>query len=364
MIVVVSALWRGTSNSTQAPLDEAPAGPIISRMIKNSLARVLVVLGAFVAATLGAGCEGAQAESPEPYQGVVELDEHVLAFEVGGRLREVASVRGAELQPGTPIATLDDSLERPLREARMHDLEAAEAQLSLLRAGARREDVRATGAQLRAARSAEALVTRNLARQQSLAEHGAPAPAAVDQLGGELARAQAERASLEQRLRLLRDGARPEEVATAEARVAGARSALAAADERLTRYSLRANERGRVLDVHVAANEIVAPGAPIVTVADTRRPYVDVFVPQGNVSGIRIGTRATIRVDAERTAHRGRIDDISRRTEFTPRFLFSERERPNIVVRVRVVVDDPGERLHAGVPAFVSFDEAERGTSR
>ena len=39
-------------------------------------------------------------------------------------------------------------------------------------------------------------------------------------------------------------------------------------------------------------------------------------------------------------------------TEFTPKFLFSPRERPNLVVRVRVRVDDPERRLHAGVPAF------------
>jgi hypothetical protein len=35
--------------------------------------------------------------------------------------------------------------------------------------------------------------------------------------------------------------------------------------------------------------------------------------------------------------------------------LFSERERPNLVVRVRVRVEDHDERLHAGVPAFVMF---------
>jgi hypothetical protein len=47
------------------------------------------------------------------------------------------------------------------------------------------------------------------------------------------------------------------------------------------------------------------------------------------------------------------VEDIARRTEFTPKFLFSERERPNLVVRVKIRVEDPGERLHAGVPAFV-----------
>jgi len=44
--------------------------------------------------------------------------------------------------------------------------------------------------------------------------------------------------------------------------------------------------------------------------------------------------------------------------EFTPRFLFSEKERPNLVVRVRIALEDPAEKLHAGVPAFAVFAPA------
>ena len=39
-------------------------------------------------------------------------------------------------------------------------------------------------------------------------------------------------------------------------------------------------------------------------------------------------------------ADRGDELCLGRQTEFTPRYLFSERERPNLVVRVRVRIDD------------------------
>ena len=126
-------------------------------------------------------------------------------------------------------------------------------------------------------------------------------------------------------------------------------------DERLARALLRAPIDGRVLDRHVEPGEVVGAGAPVVTLADPRRPYADVFVPQGELAGIRVGARAELQVDAERTRFAGKVEHISRRTEFTPRYLFSERERPNLVVRVRVRIDDSGERLHAGVPAFVTI---------
>ena len=50
----------------------------------------------------------------------------------------------------------------------------------------------------------------------------------------------------------------------------------------------------------------------------------------------------------ERTRSAARIEHVFPNTEFTPRFLFSESERPNLVVRVRVRIDDPRRELHAG----------------
>jgi HlyD family secretion protein len=125
---------------------------------------------------------------------------------------------------------------------------------------------------------------------------------------------------------------------------------------RVTRHDLTALAPGRILEVHVEPGEIVAAGTPVVTVADTSHPYADVFVPQGNLDGIHIGSEASVAVDATAEIFHGRVEDVGRRTEFTPRYIFSERERPNLVVRVRVRIDDPGEKLHAGVPTFVTFD--------
>ena len=79
------------------------------------------------------------------------------------------------------------------------------------------------------------------------------------------------------------------------------------------------------------------------------------FPWESKLSGIAVGSAARVKVDAERDALPGKVEHVAQKTEFTPRFLFSERERPNLVVRVRVRIDDPGRRLHAGIPAFVSI---------
>jgi multidrug efflux pump subunit AcrA (membrane-fusion protein) len=71
------------------------------------------------------------------YQGVIELHERVLSFEVSGRVLELRVRRGEQVAAAQVLAVLDDSLERPLREAKAAEAQAADAQLELLRAGAR-----------------------------------------------------------------------------------------------------------------------------------------------------------------------------------------------------------------------------------
>jgi len=304
------------------------------------------------------GCGEAGGVALAGHQGVVEFEERAVAFEVGGRVTRVVATRGQGVAAGALMASLDDSLARPVREARAAEVDAARARLSLLRAGARPSDVRALEAQVEGARATEATLSRNLERARGLAASGAAPTAQVDDLQGSFERARAEHTAAEERLRTVRLGARPQEVAAAQAQLTAATQALAAEDQRLARLSLRAPQAGVVLDVIAAPGDVVAPGAPVAVVADTSHPYVDVFVPQASLADVRVGAAATVRVDATRARFAGRVEDVGRRTEFSPRYIFSERERPGLVVRVRVRVDDPAGRLHAGVPAFVALDGA------
>ncbi len=323
-------------------------------MIKNAQYRWVVPL----LLSLATGCERAEAHGDEGFQGVVEFEQTLVSFELAGKVKALNVKEGDRVQVGAPLAALDDELSRKQLEARAADAESARAEVSRVQSGARREDVSAMAARVEAARASEELLKKNVTRQRALLEKNVIAQASLDETEAQLARASAERKSLEQNLLALRHGARREEVAVAQSRVTVVEAGLALEQERLERFDLRAPVTGEVLDVHVEQGEVVGAGAPVLTLGDTEHPYVDVFVPQGKLGGIAVGNPARVRVDAERQTLPGRVEHVAQKTEFTPRFLFSERERPNLVVRVRVRVDDPGRRLHAGVPAFVSIAAA------
>jgi HlyD family secretion protein len=331
-------------------------------MIKNSPAPTgrdrchandlgLVAAAAVVAAVATGGCHRPP-PLPDGYQGIVEYDDRVLAFEVPGRVAEVPVRRGDVVKANQVLARLDDTLQRLTVESREKDEAAAQADLALLEAGTRKEDVASAADEVHAAAASEELLRKSAERVRALFAQGALPQADVDKADADLEHAGAERRSLEQRLAAMRKGSRVEEIARSRARVDQARSLLALEQERLARYVLRANVGGEVVDVEVKTGEMATVGTSAITLADTNHPYVDVFVPQADLTGIRAGTRTAVRVDSSAAPLDAAVEYVAAETEFTPKFLFSPRERPNLVVRVRVRVEDPERRLHAGVPAF------------
>jgi HlyD family secretion protein len=314
-------------------------------MIKNwRPSRILVPLAL-------AGCHRGL-PVPPGYQGLIEYDEHVVSFEVPGRVERVEVKRGDLVGGAQPVAKLDDTVERLTVDAHRHETNASQADLALLEAGSRREDIASLADDQHAAAANEDLMRTIAERTRRLYADGSLPKSELDKAEADLAHATFERESLDQRLSALRHGARPEELARARARLDESKAQLALEEELLARHVLRAGKEGEVIDIATKPGELAAVGTPAVTVADTTHPYVDIFVPQGELGGIRPGVPAEVRVDATSAPFGAAVESVSPDTEFTPKFLFSDRERPHLVVRVRVRVGDPDRRLHSGVPAF------------
>ncbi len=306
-----------------------------------------------VLAIWGIGCD--RSETPPGFAGVVEYDERVLAFEVGGRVETRFVDRGAQVRQGQELARLDDSLERASQRVAEDEARAAEAQAGLVAAGPKKSELWAVGARVEAARATEARVETRLAREKRLFAQGVTPQAVVDDLERQLEKARAERRSLQADYASLASGAREEEVDSARARAAAATAAASVSQQRVSRYRLESPLSGQVLEVHADTGETVAAGAPVIIVADIGRPIIEVFVPQDELAGIRVGVMAKLRVDAVDKVFRARVEHLASKLEFTPRFIFSEEERPRLVLRVRLRIDDPEHLLHAGVPGFVEF---------
>lgn len=301
--------------------------------------------------------------------GYVEATEVRVAAEVGGRVTEMRAEEGTRVAAGDVLARLDTSdLELALRRAEA-ERDGAAAQLSLVRAGARPEDVRQATAQADSARADVAALeaelkaaTEDLQRFEALLKANAGSRKQRDDAATRLAVASSRLTAARERVRAadeaaarLRAGSRRQEIATADARLAGAEAQIASIRENIADATVKAPVSGTITSKLVDLGEMVAPRTPVAVISDLEHAWANVYVGEPLVPTLRLGQPATLVTDAGQRLG-GTITYISPRAEFTPRNVQTAEERSKLVYRIKVSVDNKEGILKPGMPV-----EAELG---
>jgi len=296
--------------------------------------------------------------------GHVEATETRLAPDAGGRILTMTVKEGDRVETGQIILTLDRR-DLELALTRVHaDVAQADAQLRLVQAAARDEDVRQAESQIAiaradvsVARSELASAEQDLRRFEALLESNAGSRKQRDDAEtrrniakDRTAAAESRVRSAEEALRRLRTGARREEIEVAHARVAAASAQAAALDKNLADTTFASPVSGIVTQKLVEVGEVIAPRTPTLVVVDLVRAWADVFVPEPAVPRIRIGQSATVHTDAGGPGLDGTVTYISPKAEFTPRNVQTVEDRSKLVYRIRVSVDNTDGVLKQGMP--------------
>ena len=296
--------------------------------------------------------------------GHVEATETRLAPEMGGRILTLTVKEGDRIQPGQAVLTLDTrDVQLAINRVKAEQA-AAEAQLRLVQAGSRVEDIRQAQSQVEtaradvsAARSESQSAEQDLERFDTLLKNNSGSRKQRDDAATRRDVAKDRVASAESRVKTaeavvakLRAGARREEVDAARARVAIVTAQIAPLEKNLGDATLLSPVAGLVTEKLVEVGEVIAPRAPAVVVVDLDHAWADVFVPEPTVPQIKIGQSATVFTDAGGAGIAGTITYISPKAEFTPRNVQTAEERSKLVYRVRISVDNKDGVLKQGMP--------------
>jgi HlyD family secretion protein len=314
-------------------------------------------------AVLASACHRTPDAPSTRASGYVEATEVRVAPEVGGRLLDVPVAEGDRVSAGDVIARIDTAdAGLALRRVRA-ERDQAQAQLALLEAGSRAEDVRQAQAQQQAAqnevKAAQADADAAAADVQRF-EHLLQANAgsvkqrddAVTRRDVALARVRAaqDRAqAAADAFARLKSGARPQEIAAARARVAALDAQSATVEKSLADAVVKAPTGGIVTSKILHAGEMAAPRAPIVVVTDLDHAWANVYVDERLVPQLKIGQPAALVTDAGQRLE-GAITFISPKAEFTPRNVQTAEERSKLVYRIKVTADNRAGVLKPGMP--------------
>jgi multidrug resistance efflux pump len=111
-----------------------------------------------------------------------------------------------------------------------------------------------------------------------------------------------------------------------------------------------------VILVKVAeAGEVVGSGAAVYVVGDRSDLWVRVFVPEGKINRVKIGSPATLQFDGIVQEQKGEVSYIAPSAEFTPRNVQTPEERVLQSFAVKVRLTQPPANLRPGVSATVTL---------
>ena len=284
--------------------------------------------------------------------GNIEAHESLLGFKVQGRIVELAVEEGQWVEAGTELARLDNADYRQQVALDEASLRVREAELALALAGTRRQEVEAAQQTLRDAQADFQQRQLDFERAETLYREGVGSAEARDQAETNLKRAEAARRTAQERYDQALEGTRAEDIAIARAQVKRARETLQLSRIQLTDTVLRAPRAGVILVRQAELGEVVAPGSPIVTLADLDHVWLRAYLNETELGRVRWGQPAELRTDTyPGKTYSGRVSFISSKAEFTPKSVETHKERVTLVYRIKIDVENPNHELKPGMPA-------------
>lgn len=347
--------------------------------------------------------------------GNIELTQVDMSFKIAGKLGSLEIREGDAVKEGMVLARLDtaqlesmksrdqaglaaaESLVPQLQTAierqratlaaetglRQAQLAQAEARLQELLAGSRAQEIQASRALVAEARSQNQQASLDWERAQVLYKKDDISTAQFDQARARFEATAAALRQAEERLGLVVEGPRKEqidgaraqveqaragirlteasalelkrleqELVTRRAQVEQARAQVAVVDAQLADAVVRAPINGVVLVKTAEMGEVLAPGATFATIGAIDLPWLRGYIGEQDLGRVKLGARVRVTTDSfPGKTYWGRVTFISSEAEFTPKQIQTPEERVKLVYRIKIEVANPRQELKLNMPA-------------
>ena len=210
-------------------------------------------------------------------------------------VKRVLVKEGDRVRKGQLLLQLDDADIRSQAAKAQAEIKAAQSEQSALKTGGTQEEVLTLNSQITKARSARDAAQRNVEALRRLEQEGAASPGEVRAAEDALQRAQADLTLAEQKKA---DRYSPPEVAKVQAQASEAQAAYDAAEDALSKSSVRAPFDGVVYSLPVKQGAFVQAGDLLLQEADLSRVLVRAFVDEPDIGRLQAGQKVEITWDA------------------------------------------------------------------
>ena len=298
------------------------------------------------------GCGNGNDKKTIDASGEIEATEVVVSAKVGGQIEKQNFVEGDMIKSGDTLMVLDSETSRIQLEGAIAERKLAEAQLQLLRNGARIEDIKQAEASLNSAKANYELAKSDKERYDKLYETKTISETQHENYVNRYLVTLQQYNAAKENYEKMNHFTRPEEIKQAEARLN-----QTIANEDLIKKNIRdsyvvAPISGFVVEKYFEAGETVSPLSSLLKLSDLSVVKLKIYVSEEELGRVKLGQKADVTVDAYKNKKfEGRVIYISPEAEFTPKNIQTQDERTKLVFAVKIEIKNPDFDLKPGMPA-------------
>ena len=313
------------------------------------------ILSIFITGILLTGCGNNNNPNAIEASGNIEATNDIVSSKVNGEIKKILYDEGQFVNEGDTVMLIDhETLQLQLDQAEA-GVESAEAQLNLLKNGARKEDITQAEEAVKQAQVNYDLAEKDKVRMENLNQSNSISQNQYDNALAKFELTRAQLKSSKENLIKLKNFARPEEKQQAEANLNKQIAAAKLLKKSINDSYVQSPINGVIVDKFFEKGETVTQMSSLFKVSDLRTVDLIIYISEEELGKVKLGQEAVVSVDAYPDKnYTGKVIYISPEAEFTPKNIQTKDERTKLVFAVKVRIDNPKYELKPGMPADAS----------
>lgn len=303
-------------------------------------------------AVLQYGCSNGTDSNTINASGTIESVNVTVSSKTSGTVYKINFNEGDRVKKGDLLIEIShDLLDIQLRQSEA-GVELANAQLKLLRSGARREDIKQSEELMKQAKINMELALKDKNRAEELFRQDATTKKLYDDAIARYDLTLAQYNSAKENLAKIKTIIRPEEIEQAQANLKKAVSMVDLLKQNIEDCKVYAPVDGFVSKKFIEEGENAVMGGSLLRISNLETVNLVIYIPETDLAKVKLGQSAEIKIDAFKDkVYSGKIIFISPEAEFTPKNIQTPEERTKLVFAVKIEIANPQFELKPGLPA-------------
>jgi len=298
------------------------------------------------------GCSNNDDENTLTASGNIEVTEIIVSSKVTGEVKNILNKEGKQVKHGDTIIIIDhENLDYQLMQAEAN-VDFAEAQLKLLKKGAREEDIKQAEEMLKQAEINFDQAKKDKERMTNLFESKSITKKQLEDATARYDVTLAQLNSAKENYKKITNLARPEEITQAEANLKRQKATADLLKKNIRDSYVTSPKDGFIVKTFVEEGETVSMLSSLFKVSDLSVAKLVIYVSEKELGKVKLNQEADIYIDTyEDKSYKGFVSYISPEAEFTPKNIQTKDERTKLVFAVKIEIPNPNLELKAGLPA-------------